>query len=79
MLIMSLWHVFHILSFKYTQYFIFSAGLKHGISRKDEIYNKLVENFFNARNLDFPRASSETDGGYFAQVIFSDNNSRQIK
>ncbi|KAL5010544.1 hypothetical protein ScPMuIL_012849 [Solemya velum] len=46
-----------------------SAGLKHGISRKDEIYNKLVENFFNARNLDFPRASSETDGGYFAQVL----------
>lgn len=47
----------------------FSCGVKDGISRKDEIYNKLVENFFNSRNLDFPRASCEQDGSYFVQVF----------
>uniref|UniRef100_A0A8W8JTD6 DUF6589 domain-containing protein n=1 Tax=Magallana gigas TaxID=29159 RepID=A0A8W8JTD6_MAGGI len=46
-----------------------SCGVKDGISRKDEIYNKLVENFFNSRNLDFPRASCEQDGSYFVQVL----------
>lgn len=47
----------------------FSCGVKDGISRKDEIYNKLVENFFNSRNLYFPRASCEQDGSCFVQVF----------
>lgn len=50
-------------------FFYFSSGIKDGISRKDEIYNKLVENFFNTRSLDFPKASCEKDGSYFVQVL----------
>lgn len=42
--------------------------MKGGISRKDELFNDLVDEF-KARKLDFPKAIAGTDGTYFIQVF----------
>ena len=48
----------------------FSSGVKEGsLSRKDEIYNAIV-NKFEREMLDFPKEYAETDGKYFVQLVF---------
>lgn len=47
---------------------IYSPGVKDGISRKDELYNDIVDEF-KTRKLDFPKAIADTEGTYFIQVI----------
>lgn len=44
-----------------------SSGVRDGISRKDEIYNSLVDKF-QMELLDFPKQDAQTDGKYFVQV-----------
>ncbi|XP_014676567.1 PREDICTED: uncharacterized protein LOC106816458 [Priapulus caudatus] len=50
---------------------IFSSGvtISKGISRKAEMYNILIDDYFKKRGLDFPRAVSTTEGAYFVQII----------
>ena len=45
----------------------FSSGVVDGISRKDELYNMLVDDFMR-RGVDWPRSTAPTDGAYFIQV-----------
>ena len=43
--------------------------MKDALNRKDELYNDLIDSYFNKNNLDFPKGSVDEDGGYFVQVI----------
>jgi hypothetical protein len=43
-----------------------SAGVKDGLSRKDELYNDLIDEF-SRRNLDWPKTQT-AQGEYFIQV-----------
>lgn len=45
----------------------FSARVKSGLTRKDELYNQLVDDFRN-RKVDFPKSVAQIDGSYFIQV-----------
>lgn len=47
---------------------VYSSGVKVGISRKDELFNSVLDNFFKHQNLDFPRSVVETEGTYIVQV-----------
>ena len=51
--------------------FLFSAGVSEGLSRKDEIFNKLLD-LFEEKSLYFRNPSSE--GQYIAQVCAYDFN-----
>ena len=55
--------------------FLFSAGVSEGLSRKDEIFNKLLD-LFEEKSLYFRNPSSE--GQYIAQVCAYDFNFSQI-
>ncbi|XP_033753391.1 uncharacterized protein LOC117336841 isoform X2 [Pecten maximus] len=44
-----------------------SSGMKAGLSRKDELYNKLIDKF-TSEGLDFPKSTASTDGSYFVQI-----------
>ncbi|XP_052061029.1 uncharacterized protein LOC127701242 [Mytilus californianus] len=44
-----------------------SAGMKEGLSRKDELYNNLVDDF-ESKGLNFPKAVADIDGAYIIQV-----------
>ena len=43
--------------------------MKDALNRKDELYNDLIDMYFNPNNLDFPKGSVDEDGGYFVQVL----------
>lgn len=44
-----------------------SSGVKNGLSRKDELFNDLVDDFC-CRKLDWPGSQAPTEGTYFIQV-----------
>lgn len=46
----------------------FSSGVKGGLSRKDELYNNLIETFFKQHKLDIPKPVLQTEGSYIVQV-----------
>lgn len=48
---------------------IYSLGMKDALNRKDELYNDLIDSYFNKNNLDFPKGTVDEDGGYFVQVL----------
>ena len=48
---------------------IYSLGMKDALNRKDELYNDLIDSYFNKNNLYFPKGSVDEDGGYFVQVL----------
>ncbi|MGH0144488.1 UNVERIFIED_CONTAM: hypothetical protein FKN15_003406 [Acipenser sinensis] len=43
-----------------------SSGMKSGLSRKDELFKDLI-NQFTTSCLDFPKSIAQTDGSYFVQ------------
>ncbi|XP_065933834.1 uncharacterized protein [Magallana gigas] len=45
-----------------------SSGVKGGLSRKDELYNNLIETFFKQHKLDLPKPVLPTEGSYIVQV-----------
>lgn len=45
-----------------------SSGVKGGLSRKDELYNNLIETFFKQHKLDLPKPVLQTEGSYIVQV-----------
>ena len=48
--------------------FICSSRVKEGLTRIDELYNDLIS-FFEENNWTFEKSSSESTGGYIAQVL----------
>lgn len=42
--------------------------MKDGLSRKDELFNDLVEEF-KSRKLDFQKTIADSEGTYFIQVF----------
>ena len=46
-----------------------SSGFQDGVSRKDEIYNSIIERL-QKEKLDFPQQHANTDGKYFVQVLY---------
>lgn len=49
--------------------FFVSAGVSNGLSRKDELYNDLLDDCAS-RGVDFADALADTDGKYIIQVWF---------
>lgn len=49
-------------------FIIFSSGIKEGLSRKDELFNDIIEHFFVGRKCDFPRSMAASKGSYITQV-----------
>ncbi|XP_052813253.1 uncharacterized protein LOC128240593 [Mya arenaria] len=45
-----------------------SHGLKTGLSRKDELYNNLIDDF-KTKGLDFPKGTEAVEGPYIVQVF----------
>uniref|UniRef100_A0A8W8HR08 Uncharacterized protein n=1 Tax=Magallana gigas TaxID=29159 RepID=A0A8W8HR08_MAGGI len=44
------------------------ARVKGGLSRKDELYNNLIETFFKQHKLDLPKPVLQTEGSYIVQI-----------
>lgn len=59
--------LFYILKFVLNIIWYFSLGAKSDLTRKDEIYNKLIDDF-HTKGLDFPKGTEATDGPYIVQV-----------
>uniref|UniRef100_A0A8W8HRH3 Uncharacterized protein n=1 Tax=Magallana gigas TaxID=29159 RepID=A0A8W8HRH3_MAGGI len=45
-----------------------NSGVKGGLSRKDELYNNLIETFFKQHKLDLPKPVLQTEGSYIVQI-----------